>query len=68
MPKPKRVYKPLWKMGWVGWTGVVVFLALLIPTLLGVDLRWQLIKLLHRTMGDQALQHLWLLLFRTESG
>lgn len=61
MPKPKRVYKPLWKMGWVGWTGVAVFFALLIPTLLGVDLRWQLMLLLSEILGSRALFELLLL-------
>lgn len=44
-----------WSFGWLGWTALAVFLAILVPTLLGVDLRYQLLGLIQRGMSNDAM-------------
>lgn len=44
-----------WSLGWVGRLALAVFLTLMIPTLLGVDLRYQLMRLIQRGLGDDAM-------------
>lgn len=53
-PRP-RIRKPLLGFGWAGYTASAVLLALIVPVAAGVDLRYELLKLIQFTLGDEAM-------------
>lgn len=53
-PRP-RIHKPLLGFGWAGYLASAVLLALIIPVAAGVDLRYELLKLIQFTLGDEAM-------------
>ncbi len=52
MTAPTR--KPLWHLGWVGWSGVIVGIFIFIALFLSVDLQYSLLKVIY-FLGDWTL-------------
>lgn len=50
-----RIHKPILGFGWAGYTASAVLLALIIPLAAGVDLRYELLKLIQLSLGDEAM-------------
>lgn len=50
-----RIQKPLIGFGWAGYTAMAVLLALVVPVAVGVDLRYELLKLIRAAFGDEAM-------------
>jgi len=55
MKERTRIQKPLLGFGWAGYAASVVLLALIVPIAVGVDLRYELLKLIRAAFGDQAM-------------
>jgi hypothetical protein len=50
----RRVYKPIWGFGWVGWIASAVLLALVIAQVQGVDIWYQILKVVTAAFGGDA--------------
>ena len=50
-----RIYKPLIGLSWAGYAASAVLLALIIPVAAGVDLRYELLKLVQLVLGDDVM-------------
>lgn len=54
--KPRaRIQKPLLGFGWAGYTASAILLAVIVPIVVGVDLRYELLKLIRAAFGDEAM-------------
>lgn len=57
MKSRKLDSSPLFGFGWRGCVALAILLALLVPTIMGVDLRYELMKLINWTFGIDAVYY-----------
>ncbi|MEL6497350.1 MAG: hypothetical protein AAF937_09280 [Planctomycetota bacterium] len=50
----RRVHKPIWGFGWLGWSGTALLLAIILALLIGIDIQHTFIRAMHSTLGIEA--------------
>ncbi|MEO1715471.1 MAG: hypothetical protein AAFR76_00040 [Planctomycetota bacterium] len=50
----RRVHKPIWGFGWLGWSGIALLLAIITAVGVGFDIQHALIRAIHGTLGFDA--------------
>lgn len=55
MKQRTRIQKPLLGFGWAGYAASVILIAMIVAIAMGVDLRYELLKLVQTTLGDEIM-------------